>query len=152
MNSYIKFPKRQLYIILIAVAFVIFISSIDVLMRVKDSELFELWRSQVVNSGAYPEGFNPTFDDYAGAEMFRYLFKIAIPMGFGLLTYLTYTKLRLNRIFIFIWSVLLVGGMAYTFFELNFGSVFYYLVIAGYLVLIISVLSLNGEFDRSKNV
>lgn len=152
MNSYTKFPKRQLYIILITVAFVIFISSIDVLMRVKDSELFEIWRSQVLSSGVFPDGFNPTFDDYAGAEMFRYLFKIAIPMGFGLLTYFTYTKLRLNRIFIFIWSVLLVGGMAYTFFELNFESVFYYLVVAGYLVLIMTVLSLNGEIARNKNV
>lgn len=152
MNSYTKFPKRQLYIILIAVAFVIFISSIDVLMRVKDQTLFELWKSAVVNSGAYPEGFNPTFDDYAGAEMFRYLFKIAIPMGFGLLTYITYQKLRLNRLFIFIWTVLLAGGMAYTFFELNFGSVFYYLVIAGYLVLIITVLSLTEEMSSNKNL
>ncbi|HCW73865.1 MAG TPA: hypothetical protein DHM90_08785 [Clostridiaceae bacterium] len=152
MNSYTKFPKRQLYIILIAVAFVIFISSLDVLMRVKDSQLFEIWRAEIQRSGAFPEGFDPTFDDYAGAEMFRYLFKIAIPMGFGLLTYLTYIKLRLNRIFVFIWSVLLVGGMAYTFFELNFGSVFYYLVIAGYLVLIITVLYLNGEIGSNKNV
>jgi len=152
MNSYTKFPKRQLYIILIAVAFGIFISSLDVLMRGKDSQLFEIWRTEIQRSGAFPEGFDPTFDDYAGAEMFRYLFKIAIPMGFGLLTYLTYIKLRLNRIFVFIWSVLLVGGMAYTFFELNFGSVFYYLVIAGYLVLIITVLSLNGEIGSNKNV
>jgi hypothetical protein len=152
MNSYAKFPKRQLYIILIAVAFIIFISSIEVLMRVKDQTLFELWKSAVINSGAYPEGFNPTFDDYAGAEMFRYLFKIAIPMGFGLLTYITYQKLRLNRLFIFIWTVLLMGGMAYTFFELNFSSVFFYLVIAGYLVLIITVLSLTEEMRSTKNL
>jgi len=84
--------------------------------------------------------------------MFRYLFKIAIPMGFGLLTYITYQKLRLNRLFIFIWAVLLVGGMAYTFFELNFSSVFYYLVIAGYLVLIITVLSLTEEMRSTKNL
>ncbi|WP_312649295.1 hypothetical protein [Proteiniclasticum sp.] len=152
MNSYTKFPKRQLYIILIAVAFIIFISSIDVLMRVKDSQLFEIWKAEIMKSGNFSQDFNPTFDDYAGAEMFRYLFKIAIPMGFGLLTYFTYVKLRLNRIFVFIWSVLLVGGMAYTFFELNFGSIFYYLVMAGYLVLIITVLSLNGEIGSNKNV
>ncbi|HSL87204.1 MAG TPA: hypothetical protein VK861_09745 [Bacteroidales bacterium] len=152
MNSYTRFPKKHLYIILAAVASIIFISSIDVLMRVKDVDFFNVWSRDVISSGAYPDGFIPTFDDYVGVEMFRYLFKIAVPMGFGLLTYLTYMKLRLNRIFIFMWSVLLVGGMAYTFFELNFGSVFYYLVVAGYLVLIITVISLNSEIDSSKTL
>lgn len=152
MNSYVRFPKKQLYIILISVAFIIFMGSIDVLMRGKDLQLFEQWRDAVTASGMYPEGFVPTFDDYVGQEMFRYLFKIAIPMGFGLLTYVTYRKLRLNRIFIFIWTVLLTGGLAYTFFELNFGSVFYYLVMAGYLVLIITVLSLMKEMEINRNL
>ncbi len=152
MNSYTKFPEKKMYVILIAVAVIIALSSIEVLMRVKDSNLFEVWKNDLITTGNFEEGFIPTIDEYVGVEMFRYVFKIIIPMGFGLLTFLTYKKLRLNGFFIFIWSVLLFGGMAYTFFELNFVSIFYYLIIGGYLILIATVLSLSNEMDNTKKV
>ncbi len=152
MDSYTKFPEKKMYVILIAVAFIIALSSIEVLMRVKDSSLFEAWKNGLINSGNFEEGFVPGLDDYVGVEMFRYVFKIIIPMGLGLLTFLTYKKLRLNQIFIFIWSVLLLGGMAYTFFELNFASIFYYLIIGGYLILIATVLSLSNEMGHVKKM
>ncbi len=131
---------------------IIAFSSIEVLMRVKDGNLFEAWQQAVISSGDYDTGFTPGMDEYVGVEMFKYIFKIIIPMGFGLLTFLTYKKLRLNRLFVFIWSVLLLGGLAYTFFELNFASIFYYLIIAGYLVLIVTVLSLSNEISNTKKI
>ena len=120
MNTYQKFPKKQLYIILAAAALVIFASSLDVLMRVKDASIFEAWKESAIAFGTFTTENPPTLNDYVGVELFRYLFKIAIPVGFALLTFLTYQKLTLTKIYIFIWSVLLVGGLAYTFFELNF--------------------------------
>jgi len=152
MNTYQKFPKKQLYIILAAAALVIFASSLDVLMRVKDASIFEAWKESAIAFGTFTSENPPTLNDYVGVELFRYLFKIAIPVGFELLTFLTYQKLTLTKIYIFIWSVLLVGGLAYTFFELNFYSVFYYLVIAGYLILILTVLSLFEELNKSKKL
>ena len=152
MNGYTKFPEKKMYIILITVAMIIAFSSIEVLMRVKDGNLFEAWQQAVISSGDYDTGFTPGMDEYVGVEMFKYIFKIIIPMGFGLLTFLTYKKLRLNRLFVFIWSVLLLGGLAYTFFELNFASIFYYLIIAGYLVLIVTVLSLSNEMSNTKKI
>lgn len=152
MNSYQKFPKKQLYIILLAAAVIIFASSLDVLMRVKDATLFEAWKESMLSFGTFTKENPPTLDDYVGAELFKYLFKIAIPVGFALLTFLTYQKLTLTKLYIFIWTVLLVGGMAYTFFELNFYSVFFYLVIAGYLILIMTVLSLFEEVNKSKKL
>lgn len=152
MNTYQKFPKKQLYIILAAAALVIFASSLDVLMRVKDASLFEAWKESAIAFGTFSSENPPILNDYVGVELFRYLFKIAIPVGFALLTFLTYQKLTLTKIYIFIWSVLLVGGLAYTFFELNYYSVFYYLVIAGYLILILTVLSLFEELNKSKKL
>lgn len=152
MNTYQKFPKKQLYLILLAAALIILASSLDVLMRVKDAALFEAWKERALSFGTFTPDRPPTLDDYVGAELFRYLFKIAIPMGFALLTFLTYQKLILTKLYIFIWTVLLAGGMAYTFFELNFYSVFYYLVIAGYLILILTVLSLLEELNKNKKL
>lgn len=152
MDSYKKFPKKQLYIILVTAAVVIFASSLDVLMRVKDEALFLLWKEQIIAFGAFTQENPPTLDDYVGAELFRYLFKIVTPVSFGLLTYLTHKKLTLTRIYIFIWTVLLAGGLAYTFFELSFYSVFYYLVVGGYVVLILTVLSLLEELNKTKKL
>lgn len=152
MNTYQKFPKKQLYVILLAAALVIFASSLDVLMRVKDAALFEAWKESVLSFGSFTAENPPTLYDYVGAELFKYLFKIAIPVGFALLTFLTYQKLTLTKLYIFIWTVLLVGGMAYTFFDLNFYSVFFYLIMIGYLILIMTVLSLLEELNKKKKL
>jgi len=152
MENNARLPLKQLNIILIASAAIIFSSSLEVLIRVKDSGLFEVWKENALLAGYFTQNMPPTFDDYVVGEMFRYMFRIIIPIGFSLFSYYTYKKLRLNRLFIFVWSVLLLGGMAYTFFELNFNSIFYYIVLIGFVVMLITVLSLNEEIRNNKNL
>lgn len=152
MENNARLPLKQLNIILIASAAIIFSSSLEVLIRVKDSGLFEVWKENALLAGYFTQNTPPTFDDYVVGEMFRYMFRIIIPIGFSLFSYYTYRKLRLNRLFIFVWSVLLLGGMAYTFFELNFNSIFYYIVLIGFVVMLITVLSLNEEIRNNKNL
>lgn len=152
MENNARLPLKQLNIILIASAAIIFSSSLEVLIRVKDSGLFEVWKENALLAGYFTQNMPPTFDDYVVGEMFRYMFRIIIPIGFSLFSYYTYRKLRLNRLFIFVWSVLLLGGMAYTFFELNFNSIFYYIVLIGFVVMLITVLSLNEEIRNNKNL
>ena len=152
MENNARLPLKQLNIILIASAAIIFSSSLEVLIRVKDSGLFEVWKENALLAGYFTQNMPPTFDDYVVGEMFRYMFRIIIPIGFSLFSYYTYRKLRLNRLFIFVWSVLLLGGIAYTFFELNFNSIFYYIVLIGFVVMLITVLSLNEEIRNNKNL
>ena len=152
MENNARLPLKQLNIILIASAAIIFSSSLEVLIRVKDSGLFEVWKENALLAGYFTQNMPPTFDDYVVGEMFRYMFRIIIPIGFSLFSYYTYRKLRLNRLFIFVWSVLILGGIAYTFFELNFNSIFYYIVLIGFVVMLITVLSLNEEIRNNKNL
>jgi len=143
-----KLSTKKLYLIMAASFLIILFSSLEVFMRVKDALLFENWVETAMSSGDLPAGYTPVFDDYVVAELFRYFFRIAIPMGFAVFSYFTYVKLRLSGIFIFVWTVLLLGGLAYTVFELNFGSIFYYLIVAAYLLLIGAVLSLSGDMEN----
>jgi len=152
MENNARLPLKQLNIILIASVAIIFSSSLEVLIRVKDSGLFEVWKENALLAGYFTQNMPPTFDDYVVGEMFRYMFRIIIPIGFSLFSYYTYRKLRLNRLFIFVWSVLILGGIAYTFFELNFNSIFYYIVLIGFVVMLITVLSLNEEIRNNKNL
>ena len=152
MENNARLSLKHLNIILIASAAIILSSSLEVLIRVKDSGLFEIWKENALLAGFFTQNNPPTFDDYVVGEMFRYMFRIIIPIGFSLFSYYTYKKLRLNRLFIFVWSVLLLGGMAYTFFELNFNSIFYYIVLIGFVVMLITVLSLNEEIRNNKNL
>lgn len=127
-------------------------SSLEVLIRVKDSTLFESWKTNAMLAGYFTESIPPTFDDYVVGEMFRYFFRIGIPIGFSLFSFYTYKKLRLNKLFIFVWAVLILGGMAYTFFELNFYSLFYYMVIISFVGLFVTIMMLNEEIEKSKNL
>lgn len=146
-----EFPAKTLNLLLLITGILILLHSVEVLMRVKDVDVYENWQKAVLASGVYPEGITPSFSDYVGTELFRYFFRIAIPMAFGLYTFLTAKKLGVSALYLFVWTVTLFGGMAYTFFELNFSSLFYYLIIAGYLVLIITLLSLTGDTQSKRN-
>lgn len=152
MENSTKLPLKHLNIILILSAMIILSSSLEVLIRVKDSGLFETWKINALMAGYFTESNPPTFDDYVVGEMFRYFFRISIPIGFSLFSFYTYKKLRLNKLFIFVWAVLILGGMAYTFFELNFYSIFYYIVIVSFVGLFITLMMLSEEMQKSKNL
>ncbi len=145
MDSYSKMPKKQLYIILFAVASVILFASIEVMIKVKDLSLYETWANDTL--GITESSFNI----YVTAQLSSYFTKIIIPMIFGVYTYFTYTRIRLNNLFVFMWSVLILGGFGYNISDLNYGSIFFYGYIVGYLVLLMTVLSLLQVIQDSKS-
>lgn len=140
-----KLPKKKYYLILIFTSIIILSISLETLFRVKDMVLFEEW----VNINNIPANsdyeFNQAFNSYLVLGLITMFMKVFIPMALSIHSYFAYTRIRINRLFIFIWSVLLIGGLAYEIIGFNLGSIFYYINIATYMALIITILSLNTE-------
>lgn len=147
MIGYTKMPKKQFYIILIVVAILIMFSSMEVLMKVKDLALFDEWKNEAITLGLN----DVNFDIYVSSQMSNYFAKIIIPVIFAIYTFFSYTKLRINTLFIFMWSVLILGSLGYSISDFNTHSLFFYGYIIGYAVLFFTVLSLLQIIQDSKS-
>jgi len=141
LNGYTLLPKKQFYLLLIPLAILIFILSIEVMMRVKDVLMFEAWIGSAVNM---PEttSRNELFDIYVTGNLALYFQKIVIPIGLSLHTYFAYVKLRINKLFVLMWFILGCGSLAYTIVGLKMNDIVMYVYILIYLIVIFTLLSL----------
>jgi hypothetical protein len=150
MKSYTKLPSKQLYLILILCAIIIFFTSIETMMKVKDVDLYQEWLHTLdyLNSSQITQ--DQSFESYLMVNLIFYFFKVIIPIALSVNAYLAYTRIRINYLLIFIWSVLALGGLAYTVVEMSFYSVFYYVSVVSYIILFIVILSLIDVINESK--
>lgn len=152
MNSYIKLPKRQLYLILLFSSLIIFSESLTVMIKVKDINLF---KDYLINLGFTLESetlYQEHFSSYVAINLSYFFFNIIIPVALSIHSYVAFISIRISKLFVFVWTVLIFGGLAYTVIKFDFQSVFYYLNILCYILLIITILSLNKVIDSGKEL
>lgn len=143
--------QKKLYILLIAIGIMILALSMEVLMVVKDRALFLEWYEEIMASNPSALSEEEAFDTYVSGQIFLYMLNLAIPVGLALHTFYSYVKKGINRLFIYLWTIMLLGGLAFTAISLNFDSLFYYIRIILYFVLIGTTLSLSKEVANRKN-
>lgn len=119
------------------------------MIKTKDILLYEEWYRGAVNSGL-DAGYEDSFGMYLSINLSEFFMKVLIPMALGLYSYFAYVKIRVNKLFVFIWTVLLGGAAAYIAIDKNFDSVFYYIILGSYIVTVFTVLSLVKVIDDSK--
>lgn len=149
MNSYTKLPKKQLYSILIFCSIIILSESLTVMIKVKDSNLF---KDHLINLGFTLESDTLNqeyFSSYVAQNLSYFFFNIIIPVFLSIHSYVAFISIRISKLFVFIWTVLIFGALAYSVIKFEFQSVFYYLSILSYILLIFTVLSLNKVIDSS---
>jgi len=146
-NTNTPMPLNKLYVLLIACALVIATASLEVMFRVKDLSLFNQWLADNKISG------NSTLylSQYISVCLSAFITKIIIPVTFGIYTYFAYIKIRINQLYVFMWSVLNLGGLAYTIVEWQLGSIFFYITIFGYAVMLLTLLSLIDQIQEYKS-
>lgn len=140
--------KNKQYI-LYFIALLICISSLEVLMRVKDIDLFLAWQSQ------FSIGENSlSSDEYAAFLLLRYVRELFIPLSFGLYTLFILKKAYSSRLSAFLWCLLLLGSFINEALKFEFYSVFYYIKIMAYLGIFIynrSVKSGTDPYPEGRN-
>jgi hypothetical protein len=147
MHTQAKLPLKQLYIILIACSLIIFLSSIDVLMRVKDISLFENWVKDQVLLGDPSTHLN----QYVGLNLSLFFMKIIVPVSFAIYSYAAYVKIKINQLYVLIWTILNIGGLAYTAFDRQHTNILYYVIIFCYILLVLTLLTLIDVIRESKS-
>ena len=150
MNTYTKLPKKNLYIITTICFLLVLFISLETTIRVKDIKLFESFLRQ--NKSLIDQGMSQIdlYNSYLLLNLSKFFFKIVTPIFLSLHTYFTYRYIRMSPLYIYLWIVTLSGSLAYIVLEREFYSVFYYIDILLYILLILSILYLNILIKKSK--
>lgn len=121
-----KYVKR-----LILVTFsIIMISSMEAFILAKSSELIEAYIE--TNPGSIP-------GDYINVVLLNYFVRIIEPVIITLFTVFTYKKFGINRLYKFFFSAIIALKLFNLVIRFEFNSIFYYLLIALYLLLLVLV-------------
>jgi len=151
LKGYTKLPKKHLYIIILTLGFIIFLLSLEVMMKVKDINMFNNWLKDNKQYTIANLENADLFNTYISINLSLYFQRIIVPIGLGIHTYLAYVKLRINKLFVFIWTVLLIGSILYTVVGLKNLAVFSYMYIGLYIIVIFTVLSLLTVIEKCEN-
>lgn len=83
-----------------------------------------------------------SLDMYVTARLSQYAMRITIPAAFAMYSYASYRFVRINALFVFMWTVLISGGLAYNLVGLEVRAFFFpaYIVLHG--ILLLAILSL----------
>lgn len=119
--------QKQVLALIWPAAVLILLASVEVLLTVKDVDLFTAW----VNAGG-----SGSFDQYLNMHLFVYLINILYPVSFALYTLWVLPRFGVTRYYKIVWIALGALSLFYRIVSFNLYSVFYYLCIIFYLILI----------------
>ena len=140
MRDSIEMPRGTFYTIEAICAVILMITSLEMLIKAKDTSLFNMWLSNG-NLGK---------DLYVCISTF--FVRVITPMAVAIHSYFTFTKLRVNKMFVIIWSVIIVGAFALTFLGEQYFSVFFIGSGIGYLALILTMFYLGKCLKNVKSL
>lgn len=151
MDSNTKLPQKYLYLILILCSIIIFSNCIEVMINVKDIDIYREWLNKLKELGETIAEDVDYYQLYVSANLSHFFIKILVPMILGIYSYFVFKRSKINKIFIYVWTVLLLGNLAFILIELKVDSIFFYINIICYIILIITLLSLNKFMDNKVN-
>ena len=152
MRDSIELSKKNFYIVVMLCATIILMVSLETILMVKDNGMFELWSS------------NPNLVDKIGTsdaqEMYSvyltmclsmFFIKVITPMALAINTYLSFIKLKISKLFVQTWVVLLIGLFIFAALMEKFYSIFFMINTIAYLLLLIKIICFWVAINRRKN-
>ena len=136
MRESIEMPKGIFYTIVTICSLIIMLTSLEILIKAKDAELFNMW---LFSSQTTKE----LFSTYLNVCISTFFIRIITPMAVAIHSYFTFTKLRVTKLFVAIWVVIIIGAFALTFLGEQFYSIFFIGSAIGYLALIFAMIYLG---------
>ena len=153
MRDSIEMPKGIFYTIEVICAVVMMMISIEMLIKAKDLDLFNMWLS---NGNLDKDLLNQTIDQqystYLNMCISIFFVRVITPIAVAIHSYFVFTKLRVNKMFIIIWSVILVGTFALTFLGEQYFSIFFIGSGIGYLALVLTMFYLGKCLKNVKSL
>lgn len=153
MKDNIEMSKPIYYLIASLCALIIMASSIEALIKVKDNGLFDLWLSNPnLNIDTVGQSKEQLYSIYQSMCLSLFFIKVITPVALAINTYLAFIKLRVNKIFVRIWSILIIGLFAFTLLGESSYSIFFILSTIAYIGLVVIMIYLGKEINREISI
>lgn len=153
MKESIKMPKVIFYMIVAMCATIIMANSIETMMKVKDNGLFNLWLSDSQkNMNIMGQTTEQLYSTYLTMCLSTFFIRVIAPMALAIHSYFTYMKRGVNGLFIFIWTVLILGSAGFMIISEGLYSIFFIINILAYIILVICILCMIKFIKYRKNL
>ncbi|MBB6713625.1 hypothetical protein [Clostridium gasigenes] len=145
MRESIEMPKKIFYLIVGICSAIIMLTSIDIILRAKDTELFNMWLSKTNSSQEFlMKTTEELFSEYLQMNISIFMVRAVTPMAIAIHTYFTFTKLRVNKLYVVLWSLISIGTFLLTSLGEQFYSIFFIMSGICYFILI-AIMSYLGK-------
>ena len=145
MRESIEMPKKIFYLIVGICSAIIMLTSIDIILRAKDTELFNMWLSKTNSSQEFlMKTTEELFSEYLQMNISIFMVRVVTPMAIAIHTYFTFTKLRVNKLYVVLWSLISIGTFLLTSLGEQFYSIFFIMSGICYFILI-AIMSYLGK-------
>ncbi|MGL5067833.1 MAG: hypothetical protein ACRC6T_08475 [Sarcina sp.] len=152
MRDSIELSKKNFYIIVMLCATIILMVSLETILMVKDNNMFELWTSNpnLINKININDG-QETYSIYLTMCLSMFFIKVITPVAFAINTYLALIKLRISKLFVQTWVILLIGLFTFVVLMEKFYSIFFIINAGAYLLLVIMMIYFWVAINKRKN-
>lgn len=153
MKESIKMSKRIFCFIVGLCATIIMVNSLEAFLKVKDIGLFNIWvenfNDQILLNSLTQESIYIMYFNFALAS---YLIKIVAAIGISINTYLVFAKMRVTKLYVWVWSVLLIGSIGLIAISESFFLIFFIITMICYAILVGIVFYLWKKLGEENNV
>lgn len=125
---------------------IILLASVEILAKAKDLDYYNFIRQSLEAQGRG----TISYEEFVVGMLASYLGKIIIPAGLAFNTWYAFIKSGYNRTFIWIWSIFTGAALAFQMLSLELNSLFYYLFILLYLILLVFLIRLPQHGNKEE--
>lgn len=153
MRESIEMPKGIFYIIVGICGSIIMLTSLDMILRTKDIELFNMWLTNPsINAEVSVQTTEELYSTYIQMCLSIFIVRVVTPMAIAIHTYFTFTKLRVNKLYVVLWSLVAIGSFILSSLGEPFYSIFFIMTGIAYLALIIIMCYLGKQIHNIRSI
>lgn len=150
MKETIVMSKKTFYVIVLLCATIIMANSLESFARAKDAGLFEAWLSNPSLNVDRSQTIEQMYSIYLTMCLALFFIKIITPAALAINTYFSFVKTRVNKLFVLIWMVLLIGLFLFTSLGQTYFSIFFIVSTICHLALVIVLASIWREINNQR--
>lgn len=152
MKETIYMSKKVFYLIVGLCTVIIMANSIEAFIKVKDLGLFETWLANPKLNIDRSQNTNQIYSIYLTMCLSIFIMRIITPVALSLNTYFAFIKTKVNKLFVLIWIILLIGLFIFTSIGELYFSIFFIISAICHVGLLFIMTYLWKEINKQKNI
>lgn len=121
-----EMPRRIFYIVVALCASIIMLNTLETMMRVKDTVMFDMWLADPnIASHVAGQTNQQLYSTYLTMCLSTYFVRVITPIGLALHSYYALVKGGISKMYVYLWSMLLIGTLILSIIGESFYSIFF---------------------------